>query len=109
MVPTVERGLCALDVIEVRLFHHAQELPGIGRQRLDITALALGVDGIEGQRALARAGQAGDDNQLVTGQIEVDVLQVVGTGAADADKVHHRGRIRPGINRSVYQEAMAGR
>ena len=99
----------ALDMVEVRLFHHAQELAGIGRQRLDVAALALSIDGVECQRALAGAGQTGDDDQLVAGQIEVNILQIMGTCTADADKVHHRGRIRPGINRSVYQEAVAGR
>src|SRR3546814_19338837 len=38
------------------------------------------------------AGQAGDHDQPVARQVEVDVLQVVGTGPADADGVHrHRG------------------
>jgi hypothetical protein len=47
----------ALDVVEVRLLHHRQELPRVGRQRLDVAALALGIDGVEGQRALAGPGQ----------------------------------------------------
>ncbi|MNV51125.1 hypothetical protein D3C71_1431640 [compost metagenome] len=90
----------ALDVVQVRLLHHAQELPGIGRQRLHVTALAFGVDGVEGQRRLARAGQAGDDNQLVAGQVEIDVLEIVRPRAADADEIHRHGgsvvRLWPG-------------
>jgi tetratricopeptide (TPR) repeat protein len=65
-------------VVDVGLFHHRQELPRVGRQRLDVAPLALGIDGIEGQRRLARAGQAGDHDQLVARQVEVDVLEVVG-------------------------------
>ena len=78
----------AFDVIHIRLFHHRQELPGIGRQRLHVAALALGVNGVEGQRRLAGAGQAGDHDQSVTRQVEVDVLEVMGAGAAYADEVH---------------------
>ncbi len=37
------------DLIHVRLVHLAQELPGIGRKRLDVAALAFGEDGIERQ------------------------------------------------------------
>src|SRR5690606_18826636 len=92
----------ALDVVHVRLLHHAEELPGIGRQRLDVAALALGVDGVEGQRGLAGAGQAGDDDQPVPGQVQVDVLEVVGAGTADADRVHAPVRGLPeGRNRAV--------
>ncbi len=81
----------AFDVVQVRLFHHAQELARIGRQRLDIAALAFCIDGVERQRGLARAGQAGDHDQLVAGQVEVEVLQVVRPRAADADEIHRHG------------------
>ena len=36
----------------------AEELAGVGGQRLDVAPLALGVDRVEGQGRLARAGQA---------------------------------------------------
>src|SRR3546814_2075362 len=57
------------------------------------------------------AGQAGDHDQPVARQVEVDVLQVVGTGSADADGVHRhrgwgpwkRGR-RPAANRGRTRE-----
>src|SRR5690606_17831800 len=53
--------------------------------RLDVPALPLGVDGVEGKRRLARARQAGDDDELIPRKIDVDVLPVVYTGAADRD------------------------
>jgi hypothetical protein len=43
----------SLDLIYVRFLHQTQELAGIGRQRLDVTPLALGVNGIEGQAGFA--------------------------------------------------------
>ncbi len=44
----------AVDVVDVRLLHHLQELARVGRERLDVAALALGVDRVEGQARLAR-------------------------------------------------------
>ena len=75
----------AVDLVDVRLLHHLQELPRIGRQALDVAALALGVDGIEGERGFARAGQPGEHHELVARDIEVDILEVVLAGAADRD------------------------
>ena len=66
MVPTVERGLLrgrllldgdgrrqAADDVVVRLLHLPEELAGVGGEALDVAALPLGVEGVEGQRALA--------------------------------------------------------
>ena len=75
----------AVDLVDVRLLHHLEELAGIGRQALDIAALALGIDGVEGERGLARAGQAGEHHQLVARDRDVDVLEVVLARAADRD------------------------
>ena len=71
-----------LDQVDIRLLHLFEKLPRVGRQRLDVAALTLGVDGVERQRRLAGAGQAGDHDQRITRQINVDVLEVVDAGAA---------------------------
>jgi hypothetical protein len=81
-VPTVLRGLRlapfwsiemagaqAVDLVDVRLLHLAQELPRVGAQALDVPALALGVDRVEGEAGLAAAGQAGDDDQAVAREL----------------------------------------
>ena len=39
----------AVDVVDIGLLHEAEELAGVGGQRFDITALALGVDRVEGE------------------------------------------------------------
>ena len=39
----------ALDVVHIGLVHHREELPGIGGEGLDVAALPLRVDGVEGQ------------------------------------------------------------
>src|SRR5690606_4580378 len=70
-------------------------LARVRRQRLDVAALAFGVDGVERQRGLAGAGQARDHDQLVARQVEIDVLEVVRPRTADADEFHrHRGACR---------------
>ena len=82
------RGREALDQIHVRLFHQLQELPRIRRERFDIAALAFGIQRIESERGFTRARQAGNHHQLIARDVETDVLEVVGAGAANANKFH---------------------
>ena len=92
----MERGLVArpalldgdgrrkpLDKIHLRLFHLIEELPRISRERLDIFPLSLRVNGVEGQRRLARAAQPGDHDQFVARDGEAQVLQIMLARAAD--------------------------
>ena len=74
-----------VDLVDVGLLHHLEELARVGRERLDIAALPLGVDRVEGERRLARAREAGEDDQLVARDREVDVLEVVLAGASHGD------------------------
>jgi hypothetical protein len=98
-VPTVERGVAAggllldrdggrqaFDGFHIRLLHQFEELARIGRQRLDIAALAFGIDRVEGERGFAGARQAGHHHKLAARDVHVDVLEVVFLGAAHADE-----------------------
>ena len=76
-----------LDRVHVRLVHLPQELARVGRQRLDVAALALGVDRVEREARLARAGQARDHHQRVARQRQRDVLEVVLPRPRDDDLV----------------------
>ena len=78
-----------LDAVHVRLVHLAEELARVGGEALDVAALALGVDGVEGERRLARAGEAGDDDEAVARQPQGDVLEVVLAGAVDDEVAGH--------------------
>jgi hypothetical protein len=84
-------GRQPLDQIDIRLLHHLEELPRIGRQALDIAPLALGIDGVEGERGFARARQAGQHDQLVARHVDVDVLEVVLARAANPNQLHGGG------------------
>ena len=59
-----------LDRVDVGLLHQAEELARVGRERLDVAPLPLGVDRVEGKARLARAGEPGDHDQRVAGQLE---------------------------------------
>ena len=87
-----DRRRQALDVVDLRLLHLADELPGVGAEALDVAPLALGVDRVHGERALARAARAAADGHLVAGDVDVDVLEVVLAGAADGDDLGQLGR-----------------
>ncbi len=76
-----------LDRVDVGLLHQPEELPRVGGQRLHVAPLPLGVDRVEGKARLAGPGEAGDDDQRVPGQLDVDVLEVVLPGAGDDDSL----------------------
>src|SRR5690606_39892042 len=72
--------------------HALEELLCVRRERLDVAALPLGVDGVEGERRLAGAARAGEHDQRAARQIEVDPLQIVLPRVADDDAVFHTRR-----------------
>jgi len=55
----------------------SKKLAGVGRKGLDVAALALGEEGVEGEGAFAGTAQAGDDDELVEMQIEVEILRLL--------------------------------
>src|SRR5262245_56873824 len=50
-----DRRRQAVDLIDVGFLHLAQELASVSRQRLDVAALSLGIDRVEGEARLATA------------------------------------------------------
>ena len=86
-----DRRRQAVDQIDVRLLHLLEELPRVRRQRLDVAALAFRVNRVEGERRFPRAGQAGDDDQPIARDVDVDILEVVYARAAHRNPVvRHR-------------------
>ncbi len=67
----------AIDLIDVRLLHHFQELAGIGGQGFHIPPLTLGINRVERQRGFAGSGKASQHHQLIAGDFETDVLEIV--------------------------------
>ena len=75
------------DEVGVRLVHPLQELAGVGGKGFDVAALALGVERVERQGGLPRAGDAGHDDEFIQRDVHVHVLQVVDPDAAELDAV----------------------
>ena len=68
---------------------------GMGGETFKVPALAFGVDGIERQRGFAGAGGAGEDNETVFGNVEVEAGEIMLAGAANPKQVAgsaHGGR-----------------
>ena len=98
-----------VDLVDVGLLHLAEELARVGAQALDVAALALGVDGVEGQAALARTGQAGDDDEPVARERDVDVLEVVFACAANDELIlgHACSLPEPGQMEQAFYQALS--
>ena len=111
---TAMAGRDAVDPVGVGLVEPFEELAGVGRERLDVAPLPLGVERVERQRALARPAHARQDDQPVERQVEVDPLEVVDPDPPEPDRprvVGHRSgrpspaptdpRLRPIVPRGV--------
>src|ERR1039458_10227310 len=94
-----DRGRQSLYEVHVRLVHLPEELPGIRRQRLDVAALAFGVDRVERERRLPRARQPGEHNEAVARKLYRDILEIVLAGPANNQGAWH-GRRLPTHRRS---------
>ena len=76
-------GAKSINCIDIRAFHLIQKLPRVGRKRLHIAALALGINRVKGERRLARPAQSGHHGERVAGNLDVDVFQIVLPCATD--------------------------
>src|SRR5204863_6476357 len=96
----------ALDVVHVRLLHLVEELPRIGGEGFHVFPLAFGEDGVEGQRRFARTAQTGEYHQLVAGNVQREVFEIMLTRAADPDEfLCHNGQ----ISQSKQSPTLTGR
>jgi len=69
--------------VDQRFRHPLEELLGIRGERLDVAALALGVQGIERQRALAGPRRSGDHREGAPRQLDGDALRLCLPRVAD--------------------------
>ena len=72
-----------------------QTAAGIGAERLQVTARALGIKNSQCQRTLTRTRHAGNTHELSQRDIDVDVLEVVHTRATHLNStwlLRHRHR-----------------
>src|SRR5574344_135504 len=68
------------NLVYIRAFHAAEEIPGVSRERLYIASLTFGEYRVESQRRLARTTQSGYDRQTVSWNLHIHILEVMDTG-----------------------------
>jgi hypothetical protein len=87
-----DRGGETADGVVDRLVHLPEELPRVGGEALDVATLPFRVEGVEGEGGLPGAGDPGEDHELLLGDLDGDVLEVVLAGSRDDDAIEfHRG------------------
>ena len=84
-----DRGREARHLVDVGASDALQELLGVGRERLDVAPLSLGVERVEGERRLPGARHTRDDGEAPARDLDVDVLEVVLARTAHDDLVDH--------------------
>src|SRR2546430_16806458 len=68
----------------------SQKLPHIRRHRLHKPSLALGIEGIEGERRLPRSGRTRQNRQLALRDIDRNVLEIVRSRPSNGDRTRDR-------------------
>ena len=81
----------AVDRIHLRPACRLHDAARVGVQGLEVAALTLVEQDVEGQRGLARAGYAGDDAEPVVGDADRQRLQIVFARVDDLDRLGARG------------------
>ena len=78
-----DSGGQSFDAFHIGLLHLAQELSRIGGQGFHVASLSLCIDRVECQRGLTGTGHTGQYHQLVSGNVHINVFQVMFIGTPD--------------------------
>jgi hypothetical protein len=76
-------GTQAVNALDIGFGQLIQILPGMHRQRLDVTPLPFGKERVKRQTALARTAQPGDHGHARAGNVHVHPAQIVLPGSAN--------------------------
>jgi len=68
--------------------HDPEKLAGVGGERFDVPPLPFGVERVECERRFPGAGDSGDYHELVAGDRDADIFEVVLAGTFDDDIFH---------------------
>ena len=82
------------DGVDFGFVEELEELARVSGKRLDVAALALGVEGVEDEGRFAGATEAGDRDVAAQRDIEIEALKIVLADAAETDAL--RGGTRGG-------------
>ena len=84
-----DRRRQAGDPVDLWGGYRAEQVAGEGGDGFEVAALRLGVDGVEGQRRLSRAGHSADADELPVGEGDREAGQIVLMGTDDVDLLGH--------------------
>ena len=101
-------GTDVLDPVDVGPVEPLEEHARVGGERLDVAPLALGEQGVEGERGFPRSRDARDHGHPVVGNVDRDVLQVVLAGSLDAEPRGLRHSPTPPEVESVPERSLTG-
>jgi hypothetical protein len=90
-----------VDEVDVGAGRAAQGSARRDAEGFDVAPPPLGEEGVEREGALAAPRGAGDHHQGVAREVEVDVLEVVHTRAAHADRFHRSAGCHAGRRRGI--------
>ena len=80
-----DTGRKALNPIDIGFFKLIDKLPGVRGHAVEKAALSLGKKNVESQGRFTTAAQARDHDQLVTGNIQGDILEIMLARTPDLD------------------------
>jgi len=75
----------ALHLVHRRFVHPVEKLARVGAEGFHIAPLPFGIERVEHEAGFARAAGAGDDGELASVDVQVQIPEVVLARAADAD------------------------
>ncbi|MBA7658973.1 hypothetical protein ES703_66936 [subsurface metagenome] len=79
----------ALDEVSVGFLHSFQELAGISREGFYVAALAFCVESIKSQRGFSGTRYSCDNDELILGDIKINILKVVNPDSPECDFIFH--------------------
>ena len=81
----------ALDFVDLGHFHLMEETARVRRDRFQIAALGLGIEGGESERRLSRSRDARERDERVARHVDIDIFEVVLPRAANPDEAGSLG------------------
>src|SRR5690606_21010890 len=93
-------GAQPIDGIDIGALHLVKELASIRGEGFDVASLAFRVDGVEGQRRLARTAEAGDDGEFIAGNLDAHVGEIMRARPVNNDAMEHKKSIPPSQSQS---------
>ena len=80
-------GTETFDGLYIGFVQLSQELTRIGAEGFDIAPLTFGEDGIEGEGGLPGTGDACKDDELIAGEVDINLFQVMLTRPPNANDI----------------------